>query len=70
MSGYAYSLVNHTFIQRVEADMGTKHLMTLGLPQAVHALRRHGAGMSSHVVNAVYQQLACHFSVLSQARLT
>lgn len=67
-SSYAFSLVNQIFIQRVAADLGTKHLMTLGLPQIVNALRRHGCGLAEHVVHTAYQLLARQFSVLCQVR--
>ena len=67
VAGYAYSLVNQTFIQRAAADIGTKHLMTLGLTHVVNGLRKHGIRLADAVVNAAYHLLARHFVVLSQA---
>ena len=67
VAGYAYSLVDQTFIQRAAADIGTKHLMTLGLTHVVNALRKHGTRLADAVVNSACHLLARHFAVLSQA---
>lgn len=66
MAGYAYSLVSNTFVQRAGAKLGTKHLMTLGVNQVVHSLRKQGTALADTIVTAVSQLLSKELALLSQ----
>ena len=68
-AGYAYSLVSNTFVQRADRRLGTKHLMTLGVPHVINSLRKHGASLAKAVVQATYSLLTRQMALLSQVRV-
>lgn len=67
-AGYAHSLVSQTFIQRADSQVGTKHLMTLGLPQILTALNKHGSGFSQALVDSAFKLLQRQITLLSQVQ--
>lgn len=70
VAGYAYSFVTNSFVQRADAKLGTKHLMTLGVKHLENSLRKHGGGLASAVAIAATQLLSREVALLSQVRIS
>ena len=67
-AGYAYSLVSNMFVQRANDQLGTKHLMVLGIPQVVNSMTKHGAGLVAAIFKAVTSLLTQQAALLLRVR--